>query len=527
MVTPKSAVAQVQFGSVNTRLHNTQDMMSRGAVPVLLVIAGILALSTYDGWRGSGRLENLEVHSQRIQSLEAVDVKWEVPNTFRDDEEQVASGAKVLNKGHINWYFIPPKAHPAPDLPRRLDASGVVTGDPNSAKSRMSPLVLDHVFTEDTVGKQAWANVHAWNNGELLTGQMRLVHKQPYVPPPPPENHVDLDGVLHGVMDEAIASAFAKVMAEPPPRPPPPPPSAPSETEDTPSEEAAESEEDIKEGARIQEGARAKLEPISDAPAHLPWESENIEKWHNAYMHVHPTPPPTTPPPVLPQTPLAVSDEDVAAEIAENAEKEERTEEEEVKVKEESPEESMECSSSIYSENGCCCQIPFEYGGITHTNCTLMDHTSFWCYTQDTGCGKEEKATGQWWDHCWPAPVKYKEKKPPPKFKRKHHKKHPPGRKCGEKGHHNAPWYYHSACNDKEVCNYRCKDTQCRGCSGGNCKCVPVKKKGQTCGDGTRRGPTYSNYECDTGKCAYNCDLCFNCDGGNCVCVQKESIRGS
>lgn len=85
----------------------------------------------------------------------------------------------------------------------------------------LSPLVLDHVFTTDTDGKTAWANVHAFDHGELLTGQMRLVHKAPYVPPPPPEKHVDLDGVLHGVVDEAIASAFAKVLSEPPPPPPP------------------------------------------------------------------------------------------------------------------------------------------------------------------------------------------------------------------------------------------------------------------------------------------------------------------
>ena len=53
------------------------------------------------------------------------------------------------------------------------------------------------------------------------------------------------------------------------------------------------------------------------------------------------------------------------------------------KEEEKLPEASeMECSSSIYSENGCCCEIPFEYGGESHTNCTLMDYTSFWCYVQ-------------------------------------------------------------------------------------------------------------------------------------------------
>jgi len=138
-----------------------------------------------------------------VQQVQSLDGEWEVPNTFSDDEQEVASGAKALNQGHVNWYFIPPKPS-IPSLPaRRLDASGAVAGDPNSPKWGMSPLVLDHVFTEDKTGKQAWANVHAFDHGELLTGQMRLVHKKRYVPPPPPpEKDVDLDGVLHGVLDE-------------------------------------------------------------------------------------------------------------------------------------------------------------------------------------------------------------------------------------------------------------------------------------------------------------------------------------
>ena len=64
-------------------------------------------------------------------------------------------------------------------------------------------------------------------------------------------------------------------------------------------------------------------------------------------------------------------------------------------------------------------------------------------------------------------------------------------------------------------------------CQDGNCKCVKVKAKGEHCGDGTRRGPDFSNMECQTGKCAYNCDLCLNCDGGNCVCVVDESVHGT
>ena len=91
--------------------------------------------------------------------------------------------------------------------------------------------------------------------------------------------------------------------------------------------------------------------------------------------------------------------------------------------------------------------------------------------------------------------------------------------------------YRNTVCNDitrcVQVCNFRCKDLSCQGCQDGNCKCVKVKAKGEHCGDGTRRGPEFSNMECQTGKCAYNCDLCLNCDGGNCVCVVDESVHGT
>jgi len=170
----------------------------RRATAVSAVLVCGVVLLAHRSWDAARRLEALGV--QQVQSL---DGEWEVPNTFSDDEQEVASGAKALNQGHVNWYFIPPKPS-IPSLPaRRLDASGAVAGDPNSPKWGMSPLVLDHVFTEDKTGKQAWANVHAFDHGELLTGQMRLVHKKRYVPPPPPpEKDVDLDGVLHGVLDE-------------------------------------------------------------------------------------------------------------------------------------------------------------------------------------------------------------------------------------------------------------------------------------------------------------------------------------
>lgn len=325
----------------------------------------------------------------------------------------------------------------------------------------MSPLVLDHVFTESHDGKTAWANVHAFDHGELLTGQMRLVHKTPYVPPPPPEKSVDLDGVLHGVVDEAIASAFAKVLSEPPAEPlAPAPPSLDAPVEEDPDRPV---EGETKDGydkapgssrARRARGRR-KLVPVENPATHLPWEEENIERWHQAWLQG--TPAPTSPPPAaLP------SDQKVAAEIAEQAEaaeREERGEEEEVTAKE----SAMACKSSIYSESGCCCEIPFSYGGMEHTNCTLMDHTAFWCYVEEEGCGARESATGKWWDHCWPAPEEHKEPPPPRTFKRKHHKRHKPGRYCAQHGHHTQPWHYNSFCNDDEVCNFRCKDLRCAG----------------------------------------------------------------
>ena len=96
------------------------------------------------------------------------------------------TGQKVLNAAQVNWYWIPPKPH-------------------HQKQNEEEPLVLDHVFSYDQ-GKQAWANVHAFDHGELLTGQLRLLHQPPPQPPPtPPEKHIDLDGVIHGVMDEVMS----------------------------------------------------------------------------------------------------------------------------------------------------------------------------------------------------------------------------------------------------------------------------------------------------------------------------------
>ena len=276
---------------------------------------------------------------QRAQSLEVANGEWEVPGTVQDDDgAEVAAGHKVLNRGRINWYWIPPKAEPSPaGLPRRLDASAAAAGDPRSSKAGLSPLVLDHVFTTDE-GRQAWANVHAFDHGELLTGQMRMVHREPPPPPPPPpERHEDLDGVLHGVIDEAIASAFAKVMSAPPP------PSS-DDTPEKPEEEGEQSEEasaSVTEEADTKEAdTRKKLEPIKNPPTHLPWEekieesneAEAVSVTTTAVFTTTPTPTPTTPTPTTTPRP-APTEEQVSEAIAEAVEKEEeRKEEENIKV---------------------------------------------------------------------------------------------------------------------------------------------------------------------------------------------------
>jgi len=45
-----------------------------------------------------------------------------------------------------------------------------------------------------------------------------------------------------------------------------------------------------------------------------------------------------------------------------------------------------------------------------------------------------------------------------------------------------------------------------------------VAYSGGTCGDGTNRPPEYSNAECLSGQCVYDCFLCTNCNFGNCKC---------
>ena len=299
-----------------------------GVPAAALLLVGVALVAVKAPWRG-GRDESMQnADLQQVQSLEVANGEWEVPGTEADDETEVAAGHKALNRGRINWYWIPPKAEPYPGgLPRRLDASGAVAGDPRSSKAGLSPLVLDHVFTSDNGdynegkkrtyqygGNQMWANVHAFDHGELLTGQMRLVHPPPRPPPPPPpEKHVDLDGVLHGVVEEAIASAYAEVMSQAPPPPQQQPPLPPPATPPPPPPA---------------EDARKKLEPIKNPPTHLPWEvtfeeseESNEASTSTATIPVESTPPLTTTPTTTPAP--VPTEEEVSEAIAEAVEKKE------------------------------------------------------------------------------------------------------------------------------------------------------------------------------------------------------------
>ena len=158
-------------------------MLCAGRRILAMALAGIilLALTAHGSW-GVWRQRDQEMERQRqlLQSLVQADARWQVPDSAAsaDDEAEEALGGKVLNSGHVNWYWIPSNTEPStPRQPRLIY--------PKAAG--LSPLVLDHVFTGE--GQQGWANVHALENGELLTGKMQLKHLPP--PTPPPERHVD------------------------------------------------------------------------------------------------------------------------------------------------------------------------------------------------------------------------------------------------------------------------------------------------------------------------------------------------
>jgi len=78
---------------------------------------------------------------------------------------------------------------------------------------RMPPLVVDHVHLEDR--SKGWANVHAWVNGELVTGQVSVVKK---LHPKPARTKSEFEDAISGIVDQAIAQASAEVRAHTPPR---------------------------------------------------------------------------------------------------------------------------------------------------------------------------------------------------------------------------------------------------------------------------------------------------------------------
>lgn len=91
---------------------------------LLLVLA---VTSGRSGWRATQLIE-------QTQDDDGTGGLWTVPNSVQNDDNEVRSGQKVLNRGHVRWYWIPPRAEPSAEGPHRLDADGRVAGDPQSSK---------------------------------------------------------------------------------------------------------------------------------------------------------------------------------------------------------------------------------------------------------------------------------------------------------------------------------------------------------------------------------------------------------
>jgi len=109
--------------------------MARGAVAAAFVCVLVVALAVTSG---RSRWKVVELVEQSLEDGDADGGLWAVPNSVQDDDEEVRSGQKVLNRGHVSWYWIPPKSEPPAGLeaagPHRLDASGRLAGDPDSSK---------------------------------------------------------------------------------------------------------------------------------------------------------------------------------------------------------------------------------------------------------------------------------------------------------------------------------------------------------------------------------------------------------
>lgn len=52
-------------------------------------------------------------------------------------------------------------------------------------QGRNSPIVVDHVHFEHKNLRAGWANVHAYVNGQLVSGQLRIVRKPEPIPSQP------------------------------------------------------------------------------------------------------------------------------------------------------------------------------------------------------------------------------------------------------------------------------------------------------------------------------------------------------
>jgi len=436
-----------------------------------------------------------------------------------------------------------------------------------------SPLIVDHVHFANEDMRSGWANVHAYVNGELVTGQIRLVKKAK------PESKPDVSAITD-VFNKALEDAFSEATTEKSEE-------APEEEEAEPEEEPQQEEEETSEEQEEEKPPEEeKQEEEQQQQEEQEQKEEKSEEVKNEETAVETTPVPSS-----------------------------TTEE----TKNETVSEEKKCPSNVYTVKGCCCKFPFDFQGKEYDKCIDAGHQTPWCYVeeQEEGCGEEygslivhghgrqdfetftprkvskirdknhsfEGGATRWWDHCEPPevvthlgckckfPFKWKGKEhniciwddhntpwcevegdecgagqyihkgpegkskhrwdncimPPPKSEPGHQEEQIPipakfkprreGRHCGDtKSHWLEPWHFNFMCASG-VCNFRCKNPIfCPNCDNGNCQCIDPKPSGQTCGDGTNRPPEYSHNECLSGQCNFDCILCTNCNGGNCKC---------
>jgi hypothetical protein len=115
-------------------------MMARRREVAGAVLLGTALVIALVASIGRSRRQATQLVQQRLDDAGGL---WAVPNSIADDDDEVQSGRKVLNRGHISWYWVPPTAEPlVQGLPRRLDASGRVAGDPHSPKVWYAELAM-------------------------------------------------------------------------------------------------------------------------------------------------------------------------------------------------------------------------------------------------------------------------------------------------------------------------------------------------------------------------------------------------